>query len=241
MKKISTILAAFIVIAMVAGCAGNSAAPDSPGNQIPDPPEIPEISDGAPLPEDQPVMESDPAGLLPESVMVADSAMYRGTITDIGEDDDGLIMTVEQVRGTNFGYPSLVIAVGNDIVMSGFQSPDELQVGDYLEVFYGLALSGEGAVAIAARLLPGADLVIFNGAIEEVVVQEAQLRVGYIRLSAIDGGSEHVFHFSPEFTQFYLDFDVLQPGDKLNIFYNGVSTRSIPPQSSALEVRYYAE
>jgi hypothetical protein len=218
MKKISIKLIALLLSVVISGCAGNNATPDSPANQP----------------------ASDPAGGLPASVMVMGAAMYRGTITDIQEEDDTLRVMIEQAQGTNFGHPTLTVAIGEDIVFSGFYAPAQLQVGDYLEVFYGQAPEGE-ATAISARLLPAAELVIFNGVLEEITVEEGESRVGYMRLSAMRDDGAHVFHFSPAFTQFYLDFDSLQPGDKLNIFHSGVSTRSIPPQSSALEVRYYAE
>jgi hypothetical protein len=116
-----------------------------------------------------------------------------------------------------------------------------LQSGDYLEVFYGGAPDDGPVIAISARLLPPADLAIFNGILKEITLEEGQSREGSMLLTAIDRHSEHYFRFSSEFTQFYLDFDSLQPDDRLNIFYNGVSTRTAIPQSSALEIRPYAE
>ena len=212
MKKF-ILAAVLLLMAAIAGCAGTP-------------------------PENNPVPEPGPVGNLPESIIVADAAMYRGTIIDIRQDADGLTVTLEQARGTNFGsVQPMDVVIADDIVMSGFESLAELREGDYLEVFYGSIVRGGTSRAITARLLPPADVVIFNGILEEIIVQDGQ--TGHMLVNSMNGGGQHLFHFSPEFTQFYLNFDGLQPGDELNIFHSGVSTRSIPPQSSALEVRFY--
>ena len=61
---------------------------------------------------------------LPESepeepdLLVADAAMYRGTITSMAEGASGLLLTLEQAKGTNFGAASIEALLPPEAVLT---------------------------------------------------------------------------------------------------------------------------
>lgn len=180
----------------------------------------------------------------PEKIVVADAALYRGTIVALVETEGGKLVTLEQAAGTDFGAPSRTFLI-DDATSASFEA-DRLVQGAYLGVYYGRAPGqalgpDEAQRAIGANLYPEAGLVVFNGTIQEIQPAEGVENEGSLVMEELDTGSPVVFHFGGGTTQFYLNEHDLKPGDRLNILHRGAYTRSIPPQGFALEVRPYVE
>lgn len=173
-----------------------------------------------------------------DKIIVADAAMYRGTITNIKTDKalNTVDITLKRADGTAFTPATAVFTLDNNTKMN-FKR-EELAKGQYIELYYGKpANEGEAAKAIAVNWLNPSDMTIFNGEIVEFMKNDRT--DGYsLRLKPIGRGMETVFHISDD-TQMYVSLSDLQVGDKVNIFYNGVATMSIPPQSNAAELHRY--
>lgn len=176
--------------------------------------------------------------------MVADAAMYRGTVTEIQKEETGTVVTLKQARGTDFGEPQMKFRF-TESTRADF-TPEK---GQYLEVYYGggpnvqLDQNQIYDVITAVKYL-SEDMVVYNGIVKEIALPDAENKNGWISFVNIDGKDpdsiERVFNIGDE-TQIYLNLKEVKAGDKLNIFTNGISTRSIPPQSPALEIRKYYE
>lgn len=170
-----------------------------------------------------------------DRLVIMDAPLYRGTVTEISEENGVWELRLEQAEGTTFGYPAVTM-VTDDSTRTSFELSG-LEVGDYLEVYYGDRADGEPPVIIAAnRLLPAKDC-IFNG---ELTLWEHEGNAGIMELTPLFGGEPILFHYDDS-TNFYLNTAEMKEGDQLNIFHRGTLTRSIPPQGFALEVRPYAE
>ncbi|WP_312643062.1 hypothetical protein [Hydrogenoanaerobacterium sp.] len=174
-------------------------------------------------------------------LIVADAAMYRGTVVSIDAMTESgseiLLLTLKSVDGTGFTPSTLPVAITVDTKLS-FER-EKLEKNAYLEVYYGgePTEKQQYAKAIAVNLLVPAERSVFNGELVEVMRQEGSDKVSLL-LKPLGEGMETVFHISDE-TQVYLNLDELKAGDKLNIYYNGIATFSIPPQSTAMEIRRY--
>ena len=166
---------------------------------------------------------------LPETVYVADAAQYRGELL---EQADGSWL-VAQVPGRDYGYPSLTFIIDENTKTSAPWK--DYTPGDYVEIYYGVA-QGETAAAIGINKLGRADMVIYNGILKEKMEQEG--RISLLLESMENPGQTAVFHLSEE-TQLYFNWEDVQPGDAFSILYNGIMTRSLPPQANAKEISRY--
>ncbi|MEG0541208.1 MAG: hypothetical protein RR528_02675 [Angelakisella sp.] len=234
MKKLFAISISALLILGLAAC-GSTPPPTSSAPSISVEPSPPPVSES----------ESGSSNSLPEAPPIpADAAMYRGTITNVTQEGDNHIVTLEQAEGTDFGAPSLKFAFTKD-TYAGFTP----EVGQYLEVYYGRAPGQPLDVAATHNIITAikyqeAGMVNFNGTLKSVEAHPEKPGQGWLvveSLSAEGMQGEIRFNYGSEDTQFYLNFDELKPGDKLNIFHPGVFTMSLPPQGSALEVRKYVE
>lgn len=176
-------------------------------------------------------------------LLIADAAMYRGAVTEVEQTEEGTVVSLEQAKGTDFGADSMRFLLGADTKLS-FEI-ENLAIGGYLEVFYG-AQPGEKAdvqtivPAISAKLYASAEMVNFNGTLEQVVSGQKE-GTGRLMMTDLESGQTVIFNYSEEDTQIYLNLDELQTGDRLNIFHRGIFTLSLPPQGSPLEIRRMAE
>lgn len=169
----------------------------------------------------------------------ADTALYRGTVTHMETTDEGTLLTLQQVPGTNFGIGSLVAVLNSD-TRTNYEIA-RLEQGSYVEVYYGAELSGtlpDRVRAIASNLLPPAEASVHNGTLQEITLNED----GTARLlvASLNGNGDTLFLVNDE-SQVYVNLESLAIGDKLNILTNGTSADSLPPQATALELRLYAE
>ena len=175
---------------------------------------------------------------LPEKLVVADAYMHRGTVTEIKAGASGTTMlTLKRADGTAYIPSTLQIEINADTRLS-FPKED-IKKDVYLEVYYS-GLEGEKskyAKAIAVNILTPADMSVFNGEVLEII-DNSHFNSTSLLLKPIGKGMETIFHIHDE-TQIYLDFKNIKKGDKVNIFYNGIMTMSLPPQSSAAELRTY--
>lgn len=237
MKKILLLLLLSSLVISTTSCTLKPTG--TPGSD-PVTPAPPIVSD---IPSSVPSSDKDSSSTF-EKVHVADAAMYRGTVMEIKENDGGKTLVLEQAKGTDFGSPTLTFVTTDDTRLS-FEA-DKLVKGVYLEVYYGQAPGQKLDAtkennAIGINLYPSSEMVVFNGTIKVVEPNPDKEGEGQITMSNLDREEEVVFNYSQDNTQFYLTFEDLKVGDKLNIFHSGAYTRSIPPQGSAIEVRMFTE
>lgn len=238
MKKLFAVILSLTVTAGMTACS--PARPAATSGSTPSQP-VPESRQ-----PESPSSQSESDTEVYERLYVADAAVYRGTVTSLAPGSDGgWVMVLEQAPGTNFGAPSLTFVTDENTRYSFPASKlDESIVGVYLEVFYGIA-PGQPLDASAQQKAIGindymtADMVNFNGVVMEVSSFDDKPGEGQILTHELgDENNVVAFNYSGE-TQFYLDFDSIAPGDKLNFFHSPAMTRSLPPQTFALEVRKY--
>ena len=175
-------------------------------------------------------------------LVISDSMMYRGTVLSIDSlpdsDAEILLLTLMSVDGTGFSPSTLPVAITEETKLS-FEK-QKLEKGAYLEVYYGAnpKEKQQYAKAIAVNLLIPAERSVFNGELVEIIENSEDKDKISLLLEPLDEGMETVFHISDK-TQLYIKLEELKKGDKINIYYNGIATFSIPPQSTAMEIRPY--
>ncbi len=207
MKRILIVCIVAMLVFSIAGCAPNVVPPAS---------EAPAAS------------SVDPEAGYIEPPM--DTAMYRGVIESISEEGGNTILQLKQVDGTDFGAPELKAVINADSKMSVKIS--ELEVGNYVEVYFGGVIS-EQVNVIVLNKLTDAELSVFTGKVSELN-QESDTS-GSMMVTAADE-REILFSYD-ESTKLYLNIPDLKDGDTVNIFFSGATTMSIPPQAFAMEIR----
>ena len=176
--------------------------------------------------------ETAAAASLPEETRApADAARYRGVVEEISaRTDSGVTVLLAQAAGTDFGAARL------SAVIPAEEIPEDLAVGDYLEIYYGGSLPQSETpqvTAIQANEMPPAEICLFGG--EVVSVTADSDGTGSVLLRQIGGENEQVFHYDDSTSCYLPDPSQWQPGDRVMAVYDGVSTRSLPPQSNASE------
>lgn len=173
------------------------------------------------------------------SVQVEDAAMYRGTITALSETENILFFTINQEKGTDFGYPQLTFQTPKNTPL--YVETKELMIGNYIEVYYNKKdpkiLQTETAIAV--NKLKSAKECLFNGEVISIAKGDKKAS-GAIVLRDCETDEEIIYHYSSE-TQCYVDMEQVKKGDYLNIYHMGVYTASLPPQGNSLEIRKMAE
>lgn len=235
MKKTVVILVALLAVSLTACNSGR----DKISSSVAESTASSQASSEAPLEssEEESLPENETESMIPP---VADAALYRGEVTEVGTGEGGgIVLTLNEVKGVTYGYPSIKVELSEDTRSA--VEPGEIAVGDYIEVYYGsAAIPGDSVTAIAINRLAPADLSVINAVVESITPQEGKDDFGEIAVNVIGSNEAMVIHYTDN-TQFYLDRGEIKAGDKLNIFTSGATTRSIPPQANALEIRSYAE
>lgn len=171
---------------------------------------------------------------------VMDAYQYRGVITDYRTEENGdVILTLQQPDGRDYGHGTLNVIVTEDTR----SSVGEVQVGDFLEVYYGAAdtnIMPATTNAIAIKKLMPAEAVNYNGFVSDVQFDDETKTSGRILMKGNTNDDYVYFHFNAG-TAFYLDVEDLKIGDELNIYHTGIFAMSMPPQGQALEVKPYYE
>lgn len=230
MKKISLFLIVSILSLSLMACGTDAPAIQEETPADPDP------SQETPLDKEA---EQEEESFDSGKVYIADAALYRGTVTAMEAAEEGTLLTLEQAPGTDFGSPSRQFLLTEESRLS-FKS-EQISQNIYLEVYYTVENPEEAALILGANFYETAEMVNFNGTLSSV--WESPDRPGQGMLAMVERNTGEEVHFNYDKnggTQFYLEFDALQPGDELNIFHRGIYTLSLPPQGIALEVRYYA-
>ncbi|MCL2549788.1 MAG: hypothetical protein FWE78_02465 [Methanimicrococcus sp.] len=215
MKKTSLLVCFLLVlgVVLVAGCLGNdnNSTNDTTVTAPPDPIEAP-----------------------------TDAAMYRGNVTNISVANDTTIITLEQVRGTNFGAAAMKFAF-TDASRANIDI-GSLTVGRYVEVYYGVPLGGSApdpADIIVANLLYDANFIVYNGEIISATNSATTGFVGNLEVK-LENNTTMIFNCNDD-TQFYINISDLTAGTQVNILGNYVVQTSEPPQNTAFEIRSFAE
>lgn len=173
--------------------------------------------------------------------------VYRGVMEDLAVDEEGnTVWILQQAEGTDFGIGRIQVVIDENTKI--YPETQGVGNGSYLEVLYKgeIPLAGEDMIpsvrAMEVKNLLQADMVVYNGEIIEIEKDREVTGNGSILLEPLnEGGSQWLFHYGPE-TEFFTSSgneEDLKVGLKINIFFDGSSTRSIPPQSTALEIREY--
>jgi len=218
MKKTSLLICFLLVlgVVLVSGCLGNNNTPPNDTNNTPvmappDPIEAP-----------------------------ADAAMYRGNVTNISVANDTTIITLEQVKGTNFGAAKKSFAL-TDASSANFDI-DDLTIGRYVEVYYGAPLgapAADPADIIVANLLSDASFIVYNGEIVSVTNSDTSGGFSGDLVVKLENNTTMVFICNSG-TQFYINISDLEAGTQVNILGNYIIMTSEPPQNTAFEVRLFA-
>lgn len=224
MKKIASVLLSLILALSATACtASNQSEPITPIDESQS--SSSEVSSGAESNAD----ESEEEMVLDDSLLC-----YRGVVEDIAVSDDGntvLILNGPQGSGVSPMKIKLTENTQGTDAQFGNGSFLEIQYEDQQE-------EDESYAATSIIVLESVDAVSYNGTLVEVIRdgENGQLLMDPL----MEDGVAYAFNFGPE-TVFYVDLESLQPGDKLNIYHSSMATRSIPPQSPAIEVRPYVE
>lgn len=228
MKKLTLFLIASILSLSLMACGNTPVEEETPA---PSQQSSEEAAEGG----NEEAIEAEPAS---QQLFIADSAMYRGTITAMEETDKGTLVTLKQADGTDFGAATQKFLITQD-TQTSFE--EEMLVNNaYLEVYYNGGSQEEISSVIAANIYEAAEMVNFNGTLKEVLKNPDRPKEGQLVMTDMTTNEEILFHYDNNGgTQFYLNFEELKPGDQLNIFHKGMFTLSLPPQGIAVEVRPY--
>ena len=173
--------------------------------------------------------------------------VFRGTIVDFAVNDAGqTVWILAQEIGADYGATFLNVAVTPELPMGSSGQQADIGNTTHLEVFY-TTMNTQGmtpeVTAVAVNVLLPVDLTIFNGKVAEITPDPDKPGTGSILLDPIDEGKQQtVFNYSTNETTWEgISPESIKPGDALHILYDGISTRSLPPQSFAGVIRPYVE
>jgi len=178
----------------------------------------------------------------------ADTAMYRGNVTNISVADDTIIITLEQVKGTNFGAPKMNFAI-TESSRTNFDVDDFADdlIGRYVEVYYGPAADGtvaDPATVIVANLRPDASATVYNGEIINVTpetdISGAISRGETVYIEVEIGENDTMVFICNADTKFYMNMADVTVGTQVNILGHYIVALSFPPQNTAFEFRLYS-
>lgn len=175
-------------------------------------------------------------------VTIENAPLYRGTISALTTDKSGnTVITLNQLEGTNFGVPTMKVALNNN-TRYNFKKSD-LKKGLCLEVYYQAPKAktldtNTVYTALGANLYFESASVNVNAIVESVQKSATKTGVGSITVKNMANNEPVVFTYGPE-TNFVTELANIKVGDKLNIFHRGIYTMSLPPQGNALEIRTY--
>jgi hypothetical protein len=228
MKKTIFILGTCLLLLAVlaAGCLGGNDPADNSSNNT---------SDNSSSSGNSSNVTAPPDPIRPP----ADTAVYRGNIKSITAEGDATKIVLNQVRGTNYGiYEMTFLLNNNSRVNFGSQN---LIPGQYLEVYYNPNdLSSGMRTIIVANLLQNSDLVIYIGQITNVYeAPENSSYYGQMEVK-LENNSTMIFNYDGQ-TQFYMDLSNLKAGTNVSIYGNWIISPSMPPQTTAYEVREYSD
>lgn len=266
MKKLLILTLCALLTMGVAACGTPApSSSDAPSLSVvpTPPPESSSDNSAQPEPAQQPPIPADAA-------MYRGTVTALESITDpaASSTDPLLRVTLTQAEGTDFGAPSLQFDFTTD-TYADFTPEEGQYLEVYYGRAPGQALDTKAAhKALTAIKYHSAEMVLFNGYIKAIEPNTDKPDTGRLimvpvredandkaelpgegessgsmvdPLVTIPSVNEIHYNYDKAQTKFYLDFDQLKVGDRLNIFQSGAMTMSLPPQAFAIEVRPYAE
>lgn len=169
---------------------------------------------------------------------VSDSSRFIGTVEEFAVDDKGqTVLMMRRAVGSSF-LKTLKVTI---TAATKFGAEDEnLGNGAFLEVYYGGTVNaGDSVDAITINNLMTEEDSNFNGKLVSVTKSTDKEGSGQLLLDPLEEGAMQFAFNYDDSTQLNLDIDKLEPGTLLNVLHSPAATRSIPPQSAAMEISIY--
>ena len=243
LKKQFAALFCALLIAMLSACGQSGGSPQASSSQPASSAAASQAESEAPAEESVPEEADAEAAPVEPLAAPEGSQVFRGTAEDFAVSDDGAtVLLMRRAVGTSFPADLKVklIADGSADTQFGMDA-DLLGNGSFLEVYYtpGQENPDGSVTALVVNDALSEDLVYYNGTVVEVAPDPEQEGEGYLLLDPLEeGGMQYRFNYGPE-TQFVIPLEQIAVGTQLNVYHSPAATRSLPPQSYALEVSAY--
>ena len=243
LKKQFAALFCALLIAMLSACGQSSGSSQASSSQPASSAAASQAESEAPAEESVPEEADAEAAPVEPLAAPEGSQVFRGTVEDFAVSDDGAtVLLMRRAVGTSFPADLKVklIADGSADTQFGMDA-DLLGNGSFLEVYYtpGQENPDGSVTALVVNDALSEDLVYYNGTVVEVAPDPEQEGEGYLLLDPLEeGGMQYRFNYGPE-TQFVIPLEQIAVGTQLNVYHSPAATRSLPPQSYALEISAY--
>ena len=243
LKKQFAALFCALLIAMLSACGQSGGSSQASSSQPASSAAASQAESEAPAEESVPEEAGAEAAPVEPLAAPEGSQVFRGTVEDFAVSDDGAtVLLMRRAVGTSFPADLKVklIADGSADTQFGMDA-DLLGNGSFLEVYYtpGQENPDGSVTALVVNDALSEDLVYYNGTVVEVAPDPEQEGEGYLLLDPLEeGGMQYRFNYGPE-TQFVIPLKQIAVGTQLNVYHSPAATRSLPPQSYALEVSAY--
>ena len=243
LKKQFAALFCALLIAMLSACGQSGGSSQASSSQPASSAAASQAESEAPAEESVPEEADAEAAPVEPLAAPEGSQVFRGTVEDFAVSDDGAtVLLMRRAVGTSFPADLKVklIADGSADTQFGMDA-DLLGNGSFLEVYYtpGQENPDGSVTALVVNDALSEDLVYYNGTVVEVAPDPEQEGEGYLLLGPLEeGGMQYRFNYGPE-TQFVIPLEQIAVGTQLNVYHSPAATRSLPPQSYALEVSAY--
>ena len=243
LKKQFAALFCALLIAMLSACGQSGGSSQASSSQPASSAAASQAESEAPAEESVPEEADAEAAPVEPLAAPEGSQVFRGTVEDFAVSDDGAtVLLMRRAVGTSFPADLKVklIADGSADTQFGMDA-DLLGNGSFLEVYYtpGQENPDGSVTALVVNDALSEDLVYYNGTVVEVAPDPEQEGEGYLLLDPLEeGGMQYRFNYGPE-TQFVIPLEQIAVGTQLNVYHSPAATRSLPPQSYALEISAY--
>ena len=243
LKKQFAALFCALLIAILSACGQSGGSSQASSSQPASSAAASQAESEAPAEESVPEEADAEAAPVEPLAAPEGSQVFRGTVEDFAVSDDGAtVLLMRRAVGTSFPADLKVklIADGSADTQFGMDA-DLLGNGSFLEVYYtpGQENPDGSVTALVVNDALSEDLVYYNGTVVEVAPDPEQEGEGYLLLDPLEeGGMQYRFNYGPE-TQFVIPLEQIAVGTQLNVYHSPAATRSLPPQSYALEISAY--
>lgn len=171
-------------------------------------------------------------------VRQAQTSVYRGVIDDFVVGDSGKTgWILRQAHGADYGSPTMIIML-DDSTKVLYDDSEQVGNGTYIEATYANLNADGTATAISVDTLMNPEMIVYNGTVQSV--RKDKDGSGQILMKPLeDSGMDFAFNYSSD-TVFTKPLDEISAGTQLSVLHSAASTRSLPPQSFAQDIREYA-
>ena len=243
LKKQFAALFCALLIAMLSACGQSGGSSQASSSQPASSAAASQAESEAPAEESVPEEADAEAAPVEPLAAPEGSQVFRGTVEDFAVSDDGAtVLLMRRAVGTSFPADLKVKLIADGSADTQFGMDAELLGnGSFLEVYYtpGQENPDGSVTALVVNDALSEDLVYYNGTVVEVAPDPEQEGEGYLLLDPLEeGGMQYRFNYGPE-TQFVIPLEQIAVGTQLNVYHSPAATRSLPPQSYALEVSAY--